>query len=418
MAFLIAAVQMVTLAQAIAIAAARSPTLQIAADTYRLTRANVDLSKTPYQPNVVGTLSAIHGSSNAAAQAPSEDLAGVGVTQLVYDGGHVLAQIRAARASEAAGAGTLARSAQQLSYTVGQTYYNALEARAAVRLASRIVAQDRAQEDLIRAQIDAGIASHVDLATAQIPTAQALVQVARAQGQNIAAVAAFDNAMGLHADAGVEPVDDATGEAGRTLIPGEPVEYDAALAQALAHRPDYQSAQHAVVAAGDALRAARTLAAPQVSLVANAGVVEFPGNQLGTPANNYVSASMTLPLYDQGVKNAQTESAAIQVDLETATLTQTELGIELDVRQAFGILGGAHEAVVQAQAELKTAQEVLTDTQVQYRAGITNLALLLNAQSGLTQAETDRLSAVFALRQAEQSYLYALGDVALPTPPP
>jgi outer membrane protein TolC len=416
--FLIAAVQMVTLAQAIAIAAAQSPTLQIAADTYRLTRANVDLSKTPYQPNVVGTLSAIQGSSNAAAQAPSENLAGVGVTQLVYDGGHVLAQIRSAQASEAAGAGTLARSAQQLAFTVGQTYYNALEARAAVRLALRIVVQDRAQEDLIHAQIDAGIASHVDLATAQIPTAQALVQVARAQGQDIAALAAFDNAMGLHANAGVEPIDDAVGDDVRSLIPEEPTDYGAALARARVQRPDYESAQHAVVAAGDALRAARTLSAPQVSLSANTGVATFPGNEIGTPANNFVGASMTLPIFDQGVKNAQTESAAIQVDLETATLLQTELGIELDVRQAFGILGGAREAVIQSEAELKTAQEVLTDTQVQYRAGITNLALLLNAQSGLTQAETDRLNAVFALRQAEQSYLYALGDVTLPTTVP
>ncbi|MGB8965393.1 MAG: TolC family protein [Candidatus Cybelea sp.] len=415
MEFLIAAVQLVTLAQAIAIAAARSPALQIAGDTYRLTRANVDLSKTPYQPNVVGTLTAIHGSSNPAAQAPSENLAGIGVTQLVYDGGHVLAQIRAAQASAAAGAGTLARSAQQLAFTVGQTYYNALEARAAVQLALRIVAQDRAQEDLIRAQIDAGVASHVDLATAQIPTAQALVQVARAQGQEIAALAAFDNAMGMHANGGIEPIEDASGEAGRSLIPDEPADYDAALARARSQRPDYQSAQHAVVAAGDALRAARTLSAPQVSLVANAGVATFPGSQLGTPANNFVGASMTLPVYDQGVKNAQTESAAIQVDLESATLLQTELGVELDVRQAFGILGGAREAVTQADAELKTAQEVLTDTQVQYRAGITNLALLLNAQSGLTLAETDRLNAVFALRQAEQSYLYALGDVGLPT---
>ena len=415
MVFLIAAVQLVTLAQAIAIAAARSPALQISVDTYRLTRAGVDLSKTPYQPNFVGTLSAIHGSSNVAAQAPSENLAGLGVSQLVYDGGHVLAQIRAAQASEAAGAGTLARSAQQLAFTVGQTYYNALEARASVRLALRIVAQDRAQENLIRAQIDAGIASRVDLATAQIPTAAALVQVARAQGQDVASLAAFDNAMGMHANAGIEPIDDAKGEASESLIPDEPADYDAALSRARAERPDYKSAQHAVVAARDTLRAARTLSAPQVSLSANTGVATYPGNSFGSPANNFVGASMTLPIYDQGVKNAQTESAAIQLDLETATLLQTELGIELDVRQAFGILGGAREAVTQAEAELGTAQEVLTDTQVQYRAGITNLALLLNAQSGLTQAETDRLDAVFALRQAEQSYLYALGDLA-PTP--
>ncbi len=56
---------------------------------------------------------------------------------------------------------------------------------------------------------------------------------------------------------------------------------------------------------------------------------------------------------------------------------------------------------------------MLVDTQIQYRAGITNLALLLNAQSGLTQAQTDRLDAVYALRQAEQAYLFALGDLTL-----
>ncbi len=113
------------------------------------------------------------------------------------------------------------------------------------------------------------------------------------------------------------------------------------------------------------------------------------------------------------MRNAQTASAAIEVDLQDAALTQTGLAVESDVRQAFGSLDGARNALVQAESELRTAQEVLADTQAQYRAGITNLALLLNAQSGLTQAQTDRLNAVFALRQAEQSYLYALGDVRI-----
>ncbi|MGB7048638.1 MAG: TolC family protein, partial [Candidatus Cybelea sp.] len=183
---------------------------------------------------------------------------------------------------------------------------------------------------------------------------------------------------------------------------------------AMSVRPDYQSAQRAVVAANQTLRAAKTLDAPQVSLVANAGVASFPGSGLGTLPNNFVGAAMTLPVYDRGVRNAQSESASVGVDLQEATLSQTELGIESDVRQALGILTGARDALVQAESELRTAQEVLIDTQVQYRAGITNLALLLNAQSGLTQAETDRLSAVYALRQAEESYLFALGDLRLP----
>jgi outer membrane protein TolC len=404
----------VTLAQAIAVAAARSPALRIATDTYRQTGAAVALSRTPYQPNVTATLSAVAGSSAPTAQSPSEDLAGAGLSPLVFDGGHVLAQIRAAEATESAGSGTLARSAQQIAFNVAQTYYDALETRATVKLALRIVAQDRAQEDLIRAQIDAGVASRIDLATAQIPTAQALVQVARARGQDVAALAAFDNALGLHANANVEPASDPAGEANASEIPGEPTNYDAAVAHAMSVRPDYQSAQRAVVAANQTLRAAKTLDAPQVSLVANAGVASFPGSGLGTLPNNFAGATMTLPVYDRGVRNAQSESASIGVDLQEATLSQTGLGIESDVRQAFGILTGARDALVQTESELRTAQEVLVDTQVQYRAGITNLALLLNAQSGLTQAETDRLTAVYALRQAEESYLFALGDLRLP----
>ncbi len=410
--FLLIAAQ-VTLAQAIAVAAARSPALRIAADTYRLTGANVTISATPYQPNVAGAVSAIVGSNNPTAQAPTENLAGVGLTQLVYDGGHVMAQIRAARAAQAAGAGTLARSAQQIAFTVAQTYYNAVEARAAVQLALRIVDQDRAQENLIRAQIDAGVASRVDLATAQIPTEQALVQVARARGQDVVARAAFDNAMGLHADAGVEPIDDATSETSASLISNEPASYDAAVAHAMMNRPDYESAEQTLAAAKQTLRAARTLSSPQVSLVANAGVAAFPGSGSGTLPNNYVGAAVALPFYDQGVRNAQSAATSIEVDQQGAVVTQTELAVESDVRQALGSLDGARNALVQTESELRTAQEVLADTQIQYRAGITNLALLLNAQSGLTQAQTDRLGAVFALRQAEQSYLFALGDLRI-----
>jgi outer membrane protein TolC len=408
----IALAAQVTLAQAIAVAAARSPALQIAVDTYRSTEANVALSATPYQPNVTGTLSGIRGSQNPTAQAPSENLTGLLLTQLIFDGGHTLAQIRSAQATESAGAGTLARSAQQVGFNVAQTYYNSLETRAAVNLALQIVAQDRAQENLIRAQIDAGVASHVDLATAQIPTAQALVAVARARGQKVAAIAAFDNAMGLHADASVEPADDPAIEASQSLIPNEPTTYSAAVAHAIEVRPDYQSAQRAVVAATQTLRAARTLGAPQVNLVANAGTISFTG--IGTQPNDYVGALVTIPFYDQGIRNAQSSSAAIQLDLQNASLVQSRLGVELDVRQAFGILAGARDALAQAEYELLTARQVLVDTQIQYRAGITNLALLLNAQSGFTQAETDRLTAVFALRQAEESYLYALGDLRLP----
>ena len=55
------------------------------------------------------------------------------------------------------------------------------------------------------------------------------------------------------------------------------------------------------------------------------------------------------------------------------------------------------------------AAEMVLSTEAQYRAGVTTLPLLLNAQVGITQALTDEVNAAYAVRQAEQALLYAEG---------
>ena len=84
-------------------------------------------------------------------------------------------------------------------------------------------------------------------------------------------------------------------------------------------------------------------------------------------------------------------------------------GIQLNVRQALVNLVAAYAALDQTNAELSKAQQVLQSTQAQYRAGVTTLPLLLNAQVGITQALTDEVTAVYTVRQAEQALLFAEG---------
>src|SRR5947207_3510212 len=50
----------ISLPQAIAIAAARSPVLAIARSDYRLTQLSVDLARTGYYPNIAGSISTSH----------------------------------------------------------------------------------------------------------------------------------------------------------------------------------------------------------------------------------------------------------------------------------------------------------------------------------------------------------------------
>ncbi len=159
--------------------------------------------------------------------------------QLIYDGGRIAAAVNAAQRSETAFADDYRRELQIVAYNVAQAYYAYLGAQRTTQVDLEIVRQDVVQEDLVRAQVRAGTEARAQIATAQLPTAQARLAVVRAQGAELAAEAAFANAMGLDANVRVQPVDDAPvftkSEVSTVPIPT----YDEAVRRALALRPDY-----------------------------------------------------------------------------------------------------------------------------------------------------------------------------------
>lgn len=399
--------QSVTLAQAIAIAAAQSPSLQIARDDYRLAQVNVAIVRTGELPSL-SVNAAVQRGNQFEFGTSSGTSASVNLQQLIFDGGKLLAEIRSAQASDVGAASTYQRSAQQLAYNVGHAYYAALQAHDAVTLTDEILKQNRAAEDLIRAQIAAGVASHVDLATAHVPTQRTLVQLAQTKAADAAAQVVFVNTLGLHANAQVVPTEVTVGTV------SEPPTYDVAVKQALLLRPDFAASQQTVKAAEQALRAARRGSAPQVFLTG------FVGSESTSPSGgsfvpvNAAGAVLNFPLYDQGLTVAQTHQAEVQLDLARQALTQSELGVESEVHQALDLLNGAREALNEADREQAQARSVLRDTQEQYRAGIVQLLSLLNAQSDLTSAENDRLNALYELQQSEQTYQFAVGEISLP----
>ena len=421
----------ITLAQAVALAAAKSPVLAAARANERLTQIPVSLAGTAIFPSISGSASltkstrsnvnANNGGGNGnggngtfgSGTSLSKGL-NVDLRQLIYDGGKVIAQIHQARASAVAGAQTYERALETLSYDVAQAYYNDLQAQATTNLDAQVVRQDEVQVDLVNAQLSAGTASRVDLATAELPVAQARVALVRQQGTALADQAAFAQQLGLDPDALVQPMPSQSGTAATavTILP-----YTQAETRALALRADYLAAQNTALAAQYNVHVQRDGLMPSLT-----GSASYGTNSTTVAGTNYqpsgsLGLTLSIPIFDQGITRAETESAQAQLDLANADLQQSKLGVEVDVRQALAGLVSAQAAIEQAQAELTQAQEILSATQAQYRAGVTTLPLLLNAQVGLTTAETDRVSALYGLRQAEQSYLYALGESDItPTP--
>jgi outer membrane protein TolC len=404
--------QQVTLQQAIDIAVAKSPVLAAARANRQLTQIPVNLAKTAIFPNVSGTASTTHSNQSTFAGrsfgSNTSNALTANLRQLIYDGGKVIAQLHQARASALAGTQTYERSLETLVFDVGSAYYTALQDESATRLAQQVLNQNIVQMNLVQAQLRAGTASRVDLATAQVPVAQARVALVRAQGTQATALSAFASALGLDADVAVAPANVPNATAPTPQVPV--LSYDQALARAFLLRPDYLAAQSTVLAGQYNVQVQRSGYYPTLTGSASYGTSSTTVTGSDFRPGSSVGATLSIPIFDQGVTRAQTEQAQAQLDLAQSQLAQSKLTVESDVRSAVIGLVTAQAAVAQADAELSQAQTVLSATQAQYRAGVTTLPLLLNAQVQLTTAQTDQLNAVYGLRQAEQAYVYALGQ--------
>jgi outer membrane protein len=334
---------------------------------------------------------------------------GVSLRQLIFDGGRIAASVRAAQRNETAFADTYRRELQTVAFDVASAYYSYLSAQRTVQVDLEIVRQDQVQEDLVRAQVRAGTEARAQIATAQLPTAQDRLAVVRAQGAELSAGAAFANAMGLDANVRVQPVDDAP------IFTNTPVSsiaipsYDDAVKRALALRPDYDAALQSIAQARETLRAARLGRSPSLS-----GSASTQENSSGTTLGNFrnstsVGVTLTLPIFDQNLTADNTAQALAGLDRASAQRQNTALNLSLNIKQTLANFVTAFAALEQTQQEYATAISNVRSTQAQYRAGVTTLPLLLNAQTQLARAQSDQVTTVYTVRQAEQAYLFAIG---------
>ncbi|MDQ2865683.1 MAG: TolC family protein [Candidatus Eremiobacteraeota bacterium] len=415
----------ISLTQAIDIAVLQSPAFASERAQYRAILARYQSEREAVFPNLAGSASVqrqyggtatrgfggvtstpLPGASPGPAvlSGPFTTISGqIALTQLIYDGGRVIAAIRSAKESNAAGLDTLIRQLQTLGYTVAQAYYGVLQADATVSSDASLVRQFETQERNVTAQVRAGAAARSDLAAAQFQTAQARGALVTAQGLQIAAQSTFATTLGLDADALVRP-QTSGGTTPRTLG------YGAALSTALAARPDYMAAEHTVESAKENVRYAKLARFPALNANASTGYSEsLPTTTPKLESGQSLGATLTIPIFDQGLTNYNVALAASQLDQATAGLFSTKLTVESDVRGALANIISARASLVQAQAELRAAQVNLDAFQARYRVGAATITDLVTAEANLATAQRDNVTAVYNERVAEERYLFALG---------
>lgn len=410
----------ITLAEAVDIAVAQSPAFASQRAQYRAIAAKYGAEKGALFPNVNGSagITRNYGGNagggngggagiNAAGIFTTEN-ARVSLTQLIYDGGRVIAGIHSARESDIAGRDALVRQLQTVAFNVATAYYGVLQADATVRADALLVRQFETQERNVTAQIRAGSAARSDLAAAQFQTAQARGALVTAQGLAIAAQSTFATTLGLDADTAVTPQPLASQPA-QVKIFG----YMQSLSQALTLRPDYLAAIHTVEASQANLRFAKLARFPSINATASDGtsrtLIASPPAMLPFSSNSSIGASITIPIYDQGLTNYNVALAASQLDQANAALETAKLTVESDVRGALANLVSARASLVQSQAEVRSALVNVDATQARYRVGAATITDIVIAQANYATAERDDINALYTERIAEERYTYALG---------
>jgi outer membrane protein len=417
--------QIVTLDQAIAIGWAKSPLLASARATVEIDSAPVDLAKTAILPSITGSASSTRdfsqtpttlkgGGSGAPTPAPvtgyTNNSISATLSELIYDGGRVAAQLREAKATQSAAISTYKRELQTVAYNVANTYYAALASQRTTQVAAETVQLDQVNADLVSAQIAAGTEARSDLLTAELPVAQARVSLVQDQGAELSAQAAFVNAMGLDANTYVLPQDDGNVLAGASGAAQVAVPtYAVAVQRAAMLRPDLGAENYAIASAQAALRYAKLGLFPSLSGGAEYGTASTLPDGTSFRNSGDIGVTLTVPIYDKGATHAQVVQAQGQLDAAQAAFQTAAQGVQLNVKQTLVQLVSAHSVFVETQAELDNARQVLQATQAQYAAGVSTLPLLLNAEVGLTTALAAQVNAVYSLRQAEAAFLYAEG---------
>ena len=351
----------------------------------------------------------------------TNESATISITQLIYDGGRTIANIRSAKEADIAGRATLLRQLQTLALNVANAYFAVLEDNATVTADAQLVREFEVNESSVAAQIRNGAAARSDIAAAQFQTAQARGNLVTAQGTAIGAQATFATTLGLDADAQVVPQQ----IMGQLAAPNPT--YAVSLKRALIMRPDYISAAYNVLSAQQNLRFNKLARFPILSAGASDSVSRQIIDCYGTPTlppkiatglcpapasysnDKTVGLNLTVPIYDQGLTNYNIANAAAQVDQAIATLNSTKLTVESDVRSALATLISARSSLVQAQSELTSAQVSLSATQAQYKVGATTILNVVTAEANLTTAQSAYITALYGVQTAQQNYLYAMG---------
>ena len=327
----------------------------------------------------------------------------VRATQTVFDWSSVK-RVRAAGAQADGSRAERGATVESAAQTAAAAYLRA--ARAAAVVAARRADSSIAAElvTLAEAQKRAGVSAAIDVTRArtQLVTAQGLTIIARNELDR--ARIALARALAIDPATPLELADTLAAGLANAEVPGD---RQAAVAAALAGRPDLQAEVARGAAArqtGSAIRAERL---PRLDLEADYGV-----NGLTMPSaisTRQVALQVTVPILDGFHREARIAEQNATVSESRVRERDLRQQIAADVDGALLDLRSAEAQQIVAAERLRLATDELAQARERFKAGVAGNIEVIDAQSNLIRARDTDIDARFAAASARVALARAVG---------
>jgi len=327
----------------------------------------------------------------------------VTVTQPIFTGGTLLANVNVAQAQDLTSQANLSSTEQQVIYNTQKAYFDLLRAHELLAVAKDQLQTAEEHLNSARKQVEAGLRSKTEILRWEVQKANAESFLARAENGLALARPALNQVLGLELDAEytVVSVED--------LSVTIPATVDEQIATAMRKNPGLRVMEANVDLAGAQVQVERSNFTPKVNLAYNYSWETNPTIKLDGFKTWSLGVVAQFPIF-----NSFRDYTNLQKAQETRNQTEDlqqdfERGLRLQVLQASQNLELAEKQSVITEKARAQADENFRVIKHSYEVGLASNLDFLDAQNAQSQARWDKVNARYDYLLAKTALAQAMG---------
>jgi outer membrane protein TolC len=291
---------------------------------------------------------------------------------------------------------------EQVATGTALAYLEAMRADRSVAAAEANLALGQTLLKLAQDQHDAGVATGVDVTRAQTRLAQEQVRLSRAQTDDEEARLQLQRIVGLPLGSSFSLTDPLR------FAPEALPAIETAVATAEDTRAEIRAAEAQVTVNQLEARAARAEQLPSLEFVGDYGISGITPVSSALPTRRY-AIQLDVPIFNGGLTRGRIQVASAREREAQLQLESVRGQVSEDVRLAYAALRTTADTVRAADQADTLAERELQMAQDRYRAGVGDSIELVTAQTTLTNARLDQVTALAAYNGARLNLAAALG---------